>query len=120
MPATSPRCSDQDIKNANLSLLRDCQRDIAQLTPEDDNDRYALRNIMEAHGELGTLRSKRIGAIGEKMPPYLMWPLVADGAGPDSPFMSEPLMKDAVARSRVWCRTTPASASIRSFSCWRR
>ena len=64
---------DQDLKNANLGFCAACQRDIAQLVPEDDNDRYALRSIMEAHGELGTLRSKRIGAIGEKMPPYLMW-----------------------------------------------
>ncbi len=88
---------DQDIKNSNLALLRDCQRDIARLVPEDDNDRYALRSIMEAHGELGTLRSKRIGAIGEKMPPYLMWALWLMALGLILPFMSEPLMKEAVA-----------------------
>jgi hypothetical protein len=88
---------DQDIKDANLGLLRDCQRDIAQLIPEDANDRYALRSIMEAHGELGTLRSKRIGAIGEKMPPYLMWALWLMALGLILPFMSEPLMKEATA-----------------------
>lgn len=88
---------DQDIQNVNLALLRQCQRDIAQLTPEDENDRYALRSIMEAHGELGTLRSKRIAAVGEKMPPYLIWALWLMAAGLILPFMSEPLMKEAVA-----------------------
>jgi hypothetical protein len=88
---------DQDIQNPNLGLLRDCQRDIAKLVPEDDNDRYALRIIMEAHGELGTLRSKRIGAIGEKMPPYLMWALWLMAVGLILPFMSEPFVKEAIA-----------------------
>ena len=53
--------------------------------------------IMEAHGELGTLRSKRIGAIGEKMPPYLIWALWLMALGLILPFMASPLMKDAVA-----------------------
>jgi hypothetical protein len=88
---------DQDIKNANLGLLRQCQRDIAELVPEDDNDRYALRSIMEAHGELGTLRSKRIATVGEKIPPYLIWALWLMAAGLILPFMSEPLVKDATA-----------------------
>lgn len=88
---------DQDLKDENLGLLRQCQRDIARLVPEDENDRYALRNIVEAHGELGTLRSKRIASVGEKMPPYLTWALWLMAAGLILPFMSEPLMKEAVA-----------------------
>jgi hypothetical protein len=88
---------DQELKNTNLGLLRECQRDIAQLAPEDDNDRYALRIIMEAHGELGTLRSKRIAAVGEKIPPYLIWALWLMAMGLILPFMTEPLVKDAIA-----------------------
>ena len=88
---------DQDIKDANLGLLRQCQRDIAQLVPEDENDRHALRNIMEAHVELGTLRSKRVAAMGDKVPGYLIWALWLMAAGLILPFMAEPLMKEAVA-----------------------
>lgn len=87
---------DQSIKNANLRILRDCQRDIADLSPEDENDRVALHNIMTAHVELGVLRSKRINAVGEKIPRYLIWALWIMAAGLILPFMAEPLMKEAV------------------------
>ncbi len=82
---------DQTISSENLRLLRDCQRDIAQITPEDQNDHNALVNIMEAHGELGILRSRRMASIGEKIPHYLIWALWLMALGQILPFMVKPL-----------------------------
>ena len=83
---------DQSIKSENLQLLRECRGDIAKLTPEDENDEYSLQIILAAHGELGTLRSKRINAGGEKIPRYLIAALWVTALGLILPFMAEPLM----------------------------
>jgi hypothetical protein len=83
---------DQSLKATNQALLRECQRDIVHFTPEDENDRIALHNIMQAHNELGVLRSKRINAVGEKIPRYLIWALWIMAAGLILPFMAEPLV----------------------------
>jgi hypothetical protein len=86
---------DQSIKSENLQLLRECRSDIAKLRPEDENDQYSLQIILAAHGELGTLRSKRINAVGEKIPRYLIAALWITAVGLILPFMAEPLMVPA-------------------------
>lgn len=86
---------DQVIKSENLQLLRECRSDIAKLRPEDENDEYSLQIILAAHGELGTLRSKRINAVGEKIPRYLITALWITALGLILPFMAEPLMVPA-------------------------
>ena len=86
---------DQSIKSENLQLLRECRSDIAKLLPEDENDEYSLQIILAAHGELGTLRSKRINAVGEKIPRYLIAALWIMAVGLILPFMAEPLMVPA-------------------------
>ncbi len=88
---------DQHLNAENLRLLRDCQRDIAQMTPEDQNDHNALVKIMEAHGELGILRSRRIASIGEKIPHYLIWALWLMALGQIAPFMVKPLEENSPA-----------------------
>jgi hypothetical protein len=82
---------DQSIRNENLSLLRRCQNDIARLKPYDANDHHSLQIIVAAHGELGTLRSKRINAVGEKIPRYLIAALWLMAVSLILPFMAEPL-----------------------------
>lgn len=82
---------DQHIRNENLSILRRCQGHIAELTPEDVNDHNSLGTIMQAHAELGTLRSKRINSVGEKIPRYLIGALWLMALGLILPFMAEPL-----------------------------
>ena len=46
---------------------------------------------MEAHGELGTLRAKRINSVGEKISRYLIWALWIMALGLILPFMANPL-----------------------------
>lgn len=82
---------DQHIKDENLKILRECQTHIAELTPEDVNDHNSLSTIMQAHAELGTLRSKRINSVGEKIPRYLLAALWLMALGLILPFMAEPL-----------------------------
>lgn len=82
---------DQLIRNENLSILRACQSDIAKLKPYDENDHHSLQFIVAAHGELGTLRSKRINAVGEKIPRYLIAALWLMASSLILPFMAEPL-----------------------------
>lgn len=82
---------DQSLRSENLKLLRDCQRDICNLTPEGHNDGNSLGIIMEAHGELGTLRARRINSVGEKIPRYLIWALWIMALGLILPFMANPL-----------------------------
>ena len=82
---------DQQIRNENLAILRDCQHDIASLKPADVNDHLSLQIIVAAHGELGTLRSKRINAVGEKIPRYLIAALWLMALSLILPFMAEPL-----------------------------
>jgi hypothetical protein len=82
---------DQRLRNENLRILRDCQSDIARLKPRDENDRHSLQIIVAAHGELGTLRSKRINAVGEKIPRYLIAALWLMAVSLILPFMGEPL-----------------------------
>ena len=64
---------DQNIAAENLDILRDCQRADrppgAAATPMMS---ISLQIIVAAHGELGVLRSKRINAVGEKIPRYLI------------------------------------------------
>ncbi len=86
---------DQHLRNENLQILRDCQALIAKLKPLDENDHHSLQNIMTAHGELGTLRSKRISAVGEKIPPYLIAALWLMALSLILPFMAEPLFVEA-------------------------
>ena len=92
---------DQTIKGENLELLRDCRTDIAKLKPADENDQYSLQFIVEAHSELGTLRSQRIGAIGEKIPFYLIAALWLTALGLILPFMAEPLQISAQGSAAV-------------------
>lgn len=82
---------DQSIRNENLVILRACQSDIAKLKPYDENDHHSLQFIVAAHGELGTLRSKRISAVGEKIPRYLIAALWLMALSLILPFMAEPL-----------------------------
>jgi hypothetical protein len=86
---------DQQIRNENLTILRDCQRDIASLKPADVNDHLSLEIIVAAHGDLGTLRSKRINAVGEKIPRYLIAALWLMALSLILPFMAEPLYVEA-------------------------
>lgn len=86
---------DQAIKSENLELLRACRSDIAKLRSEDENDQISLQIIVAAHGELGTLRSKRINAVGEKIPRYLIAALWVTALGLILPFMAEPLLVPA-------------------------
>ena len=58
---------------------------------EDTNDAHSLSVMMQAHGDLGTLRARRISAIGEKMPSYLIVALWVMALGLVLPFMSGPL-----------------------------
>lgn len=82
---------DQHIRNENLVILRSCQSDIAKLEPYDHNDQHSLQIIVTAHGELGMLRSKRINAVGEKIPRYLIAALWLMALSLILPFMAEPL-----------------------------
>lgn len=79
---------DKRMKDDNLHVLRECQEQIASLTPVDENDRNSLEAMMIKHGELGTLRSKRIGASGEKIPAYLIITLWLMALGLILPFMA--------------------------------
>lgn len=79
---------DKRMKDENLLVLRECQKQIASLTPVDANDQNSLGAIMAKHGELGTLRSKRIGASGEKIPAYLIITLWLMALGLILPFMA--------------------------------
>lgn len=63
---------DMTNRSDNLNILRRSQQYIASLTPEDENDKISLWAIMEAHGDLGTLRAKRIAAAVDKIPRYLI------------------------------------------------
>ncbi|WP_088342808.1 MULTISPECIES: DUF4239 domain-containing protein [Rhodomicrobium] len=83
---------DQRIDDENLRLLRDCQRHIAKLEPRDANDQESLQVMVSAHSELGTLRSKRINAIGEKIPRYLIAALWLMALALILPFTAEPLV----------------------------
>jgi hypothetical protein len=82
---------DETIEAENLTILRRCQECIAALQPEDTNDAHSLNVMMQAHGDLGTLRARRISAIGEKMPSYLIVALWVMALGLVLPFMSGPL-----------------------------
>ena len=82
---------DTSPRGENLLILRRCQEAIASLTPQDTNDAHSLSAMMTAHGELGTLRSKRISAIGDTVPSYLIVALWVMAAGMVLPFMSGPL-----------------------------
>lgn len=82
---------DQKLTNENLRILRGLQSNIAQLIPNDANDHLALQLILGAHGELGVLRSKRINAVGEKIPRYLIAALWLMAISLILPFMAEPL-----------------------------
>jgi hypothetical protein len=86
---------DQTIRSENLQILQDCRGDIAKLRPADENDQYSLQIIVAAHGEMGTLRSKRINAVGEKIPRYLIAALWITAVGLILPFMAEPLLVPA-------------------------
>jgi hypothetical protein len=79
---------DRRMKDENLLVLRDCQKQIASLTPVDANDQNSLGAMMTRHGELGTLRSRRIGASGEKIPAYLIITLWLMALGLILPFMA--------------------------------
>jgi len=82
---------DEAIGAENLTILRRCQECIAALKPEDTNDEHSLSVMMQAHGELGTLRARRITALGEKVPNYLIVALWLMALGLILPFMSGPL-----------------------------
>ena len=82
---------DMAIHDENSAILRRCQDYIAMLTPEDSNDEHSLSVMMSAHGEVGILRSKRINAIGDKMPSYLLIALWLMALGLILPFMAGPL-----------------------------
>jgi hypothetical protein len=79
---------DKRMKDDNLLVLRECQKQIASLTPVDANDQNSLGAMMAKHGELGTLRSRRIGASGEKIPAYLIITLWLMALGLILPFMA--------------------------------
>jgi hypothetical protein len=79
---------DKTIKGDNLSVLRESQQLIASLVPQDANDQNSLSAMMAAHGELGTLRAKRIGASGDKIPTYLIIALWAMALALILPFMA--------------------------------
>jgi hypothetical protein len=53
-----------------------------------------LSAVMEAHGELGTLRAKRISAVREKIPIYLIVALWLSALGLILPFMATPPFGD--------------------------
>jgi hypothetical protein len=82
---------DTSIRGENLIILRRCQQAIARLSPQDINDENSLNVMMSAHGELGTLRSKRINAIGDTIPGYLIVALWVMALGMVLPFMAGPL-----------------------------
>ena len=86
---------DQQLTNENLRILRNLQSNIATLEPRDANDHQALHLILGAHGELGVLRSKRISAVGEKIPRYLIAALWLMALSLIFPFMAEPLFTRA-------------------------
>ncbi|HKJ62832.1 MAG TPA: hypothetical protein VKA94_12705 [Hyphomicrobiales bacterium] len=88
---------DQQLTNENLRILRSAQSNIAKLIPHDANDHHALQLILSAHGELGVLRSKRINAVGEKIPRYLIAALWLMALALIFPFMAEPLLTPASA-----------------------
>jgi hypothetical protein len=83
---------DQQLTNENLQILRSAQANIARLNPRDANDDHALHLILSSHGELGVLRSKRINAVGEKIPRYLIAALWLMALSLILPFMAEPLV----------------------------
>lgn len=82
---------DLKIKDENLGTLQGCRIYIADLTPEDANDHNSLGTIMQAHTDLGILRSKRINSVGEKIPRYLIAALWLMALGLILPFMAEPM-----------------------------
>jgi hypothetical protein len=82
---------DQELTNDNLKILRGLQTSIAKLNPRDANDHLSLQLILSSHGELGVLRSKRISAVGEKIPRYLIAALWLMAISLILPFMVEPL-----------------------------
>jgi hypothetical protein len=82
---------DTNIRDENLAVMRQCQQTIARLTPQDTNDEHSLSVMMAAHGELGTLRSKRINAIEDTIPAYLIIALWLMALGMVLPFMAGPL-----------------------------
>lgn len=83
---------DQQLTRENLHILRSAQFNIAKLNPRDANDDHALHLILSSHGELGVLRSKRISAVGEKIPRYLIAALWLMAVSLILPFMAEPLV----------------------------
>ncbi len=86
---------DQSVRDENLKVLRGCQRHISKLKPRDLNDSHSLQLMVEAQGELGVLRSKRIAAIGEKIPHYLIAALWLMALTLILPFMAEPVVTKA-------------------------
>jgi hypothetical protein len=88
---------DVAIGDENIRLLRDCQADIGRLKSEDENDSLSLQTILMAHNELGILRAKRISAMTESIPNYLIAALWLVALALILPFMSEPLWIEAPA-----------------------
>jgi hypothetical protein len=88
---------DVAIGHENIRLLRDCQLDIGRLKPEDENDSLSLQNVLTAHNELGILRAKRISAMSESIPNYLIAALWLVALALILPFMAEPLWIEAPA-----------------------
>jgi hypothetical protein len=85
------------LASENAALLRGCQVDISRLKSEDENDSLSLQNVLSAHNELGTLRAKRISAMSERIPSYLITALWLAALALILPFMAEPLTIDASA-----------------------
>lgn len=59
----------QDIE----SKLWNCVKEIAEITPNDENDRIALANLMHKFEELFMLRATRSGWIDNGLSPYLLF-----------------------------------------------
>jgi hypothetical protein len=86
---------DQTLDDENARILRECQTDIGRLKPTDENDTLSLQNILAAHNELGILRAKRISALGDSIPNYLVAALWLVALALILPFSAEPLLIDA-------------------------
>lgn len=87
---------DQTLDDENARILRECQLDIGRLKPTDENDTLSLQSILAAHNELGILRAKRISALGDSIPNYLVAALWLVALALILPFSAEPLLIDAV------------------------
>jgi hypothetical protein len=75
----------------NDAILRECQSEIGKLRRERGGEADAISLIMKAHSDLSTLRARRIDAVGEKIPIYLIVALWIMALGLILPFMVMPV-----------------------------